>query len=59
MNQQKSNQEWQKFQSHLENFLARLSQNDVQKIEYKPKFIAQLLEMTSESHQNELQENGL
>jgi hypothetical protein len=59
MNQQKSDQGWQQLQSHIESFLGRALTNDVQKIEYKPRFIAQLLEMKSESYQNEPQETGM
>ena len=59
MNQQKSDQGWQQLQSHIESFLGEALANDVQRIEYKPRFIAQLLEMTSESHQNESQETGM
>ena len=47
-----SDQEWQQFQDHIDGFLGQNLTNDVQRIEYKPLFIA-LLEMSSESHQNE------
>ena len=58
MNQQKVDHEWQQIQSHLESFLGRALANDIQKIEYKPKFITHLLERSSEHQQNELQGTG-
>jgi hypothetical protein len=56
MNQQTSDQGWQQIQTHIEDFFSQALRNDVQRIEYKPQFIAQLLEMPSERHHNELQE---
>jgi hypothetical protein len=56
MTKQKSDQGWQQLQSHIEGFFSQALANDVQRIEYKPRFIVQLLEMPSEYHQNELQE---
>jgi hypothetical protein len=56
MNKQKSDQEWQQLQAHIEGFFGQVLANDVRKIEYKPRFIAQLLEMPSKRQQNELQE---
>ncbi len=56
MSQKTSDQGWQQLQAHIEGFLGQTLRNDVQKIEYKPRFITQLLEMPSERHQNELQE---
>ena len=56
MSQKTSDQRWQQLQAHIEGFFSQTLRNDVQKIEYKPRFIAQLLEMPSERHQNELQE---
>jgi hypothetical protein len=47
-----SDQEWQQLQAHIEGFWGQTLTNDVQRIEYKPLFIA-LLEMPSECHQNE------
>jgi hypothetical protein len=52
MNQQESDQIWQHLQVHIESFFSQTLANDVQKIEYKPQFIA-LLEMPSEHCQNE------
>jgi hypothetical protein len=49
---QTSDQEWQQLQDHIDGFLNQALTSDVQRIEYKPLFIA-LLEMPSESHQNE------
>jgi hypothetical protein len=58
MDQQHSDQGWQQLQSHIESFLNQTLANDVPKVEYKPRFIA-LLEMSSEHHQNDLQETGM
>ncbi|MCX5846532.1 MAG: hypothetical protein NTW12_09305 [Deltaproteobacteria bacterium] len=55
MNHQTSDQGWQQFRAHIEGFFGQALRNDVQRIEYKPQFIVQLLEMPSERHQNELQ----
>ena len=49
MNQQISNPKWQPLQDYFSQTLA----NDMQRIEYKPLFVA-LLEMPSESHKSEL-----
>jgi len=59
MNQLKSDQGWQQLQSHIESFLGQALANDVQRIEYKPLYIAQLLEMKFESYQNKPQETGM
>jgi CDP-diacylglycerol pyrophosphatase len=56
MNQKTADQEWQQLQAHIEGFFGQALRKDVQKIEYKPRFIAQLLEMPSERRQNELRE---
>jgi hypothetical protein len=58
MNQKASDQGWQQLQSHIEGFFSQALRNDTQRIEYKPRFIAQLLEMPSEHQQNELREMG-
>jgi DNA gyrase inhibitor GyrI len=55
MNQQTSNQGWQQLQAHIEGFFGQALRNDMQRIEYRPQFIA-YLEMPSERHQNELQD---
>jgi len=55
MNQQTSDQRWQQLQAHIEGFFGQALRNDVQRIEYKPLFIAQSLEMPSVRHQNERQ----
>ncbi|MEI6315707.1 MAG: hypothetical protein WCO89_12610 [Syntrophus sp. (in: bacteria)] len=52
MNQKTSDQGWQQLQSHIEGFLGQSLRSDVQRIEYKPQFIAQMLEMPSERHQS-------
>ena len=56
MNQQTSDQEWQQFQARIEGFVGQVLRNDVQRIEYRPRFIAQMLEMPSERRQNEFPE---
>jgi hypothetical protein len=56
MNQKTSDQGWQQLQSHIEVFLSQSLRHDTQRIEYKPRFIDQLLEMPSEHQQNELRE---
>jgi hypothetical protein len=58
MNEQTSDQGWQQLQVHIESFFSQTLTNDVQRIEYKPRFVA-LLEMTSEHHQNDLQETSM
>lgn len=55
MNQKTSDQGWQQVQAHIEGFAGQALSDSVQRIEYKPLFITNLLEMPSESHQNELQ----
>jgi hypothetical protein len=52
MNQQESDQIWEQLRFHIENIFGQTIANDVQKIEYKPPFIA-LLEMPSEHSQND------
>jgi hypothetical protein len=52
MNQQESDQIWQQLQFNIENFFGQTLASDVQKIEYKPQFIA-LLEMPFEHSQND------
>jgi hypothetical protein len=59
MNQKTSDQGWQQLQAHIEGFLGQALRNDVQKIEYKPRFIAQRLEMLFERHQNERREMSM
>lgn len=56
MNQQAADQGWQQLQSHIEVFFSQALRSDTQRIEYKPRFIDQLLEMPSEHQQNELRE---
>lgn len=57
MDQQNSDQGWQQIQANIESFFNKNLTNNVQSIEYKPRFIA-LLEMSSENHQNDFQEAG-
>ena len=59
MNQKTSDQGWQQLQDHIDGFLGQALRNDVQRIEYKPRFIAHLLEMPSKRHQNELKEMSM
>ena len=59
MNQQESDRIWQQLRFHIEIFFSQPIANDMQRIEYKPQFITQLLEMTPDRNQNESQEmNG-
>ena len=55
MNKKTLDHEWQQLQTHIEDFVGLILRNDVQRVEYKPRFIAPLLEMSCERHQNELQ----
>ena len=57
MNQQESDQIWEQLRFNIENFFSQTIANDVQRIEYKPLFLA-LLEMPSEINQNEFQQTG-
>ena len=52
MNQEESSQIWQQLQFHIESIFSQTFANDVQRIEYKPLFVA-LLEMPSKINQNE------
>ncbi len=56
MDKQTSDQGWQQLQVHIEGFVSQALRNNVQRIEYKPRFIAQVLKMPSEHHQNGLQD---
>ncbi|MGD0022364.1 MAG: hypothetical protein ABSC54_08685 [Smithellaceae bacterium] len=57
MNKQKSDQDWQQLQAHIEGFFGHVFASDVRRIEYRPRFITHLLEMPpSEPHQNKLRE---
>jgi hypothetical protein len=56
MNQQTSDQEWQQLQARIEGLFGLALRNDTQRIEHKPRFIVQLLEMPSERRQNEFPE---
>jgi hypothetical protein len=58
MKLQTVDQEWQHLQAHIEGFFSQALANDAHKIEYKPRFIAQMLEMPYESHQDEIQDIG-
>ena len=52
MNQQISDQKWQRLKDHIEGFFSQTLANDMQRIEYKPLFVA-LLEMPSEHNNND------
>lgn len=52
MNQQESDQVWQHLQANIGNYFSQAIADDVQRIEYKPVFMA-LLEMPSEHYQND------
>jgi len=58
MNQKAADQGWQQLQSHIEGFFSQALRSDAQRIEYKPRFIDHLLEMSSERQQNEIREMG-
>jgi len=57
MKQQESDQIWQHLRFHIENFFSQTIANDVQRIEYKPLFLA-LLEMPSECYQRDQPETN-
>ena len=59
MNQEALDQEWQKLQAHIEGFMGRTVGTDVQKIEYKPRFVLHLLEMPAEMQQNDSQKMNM
>ena len=59
VNPKASDQGWQQLQSHIEGFFSQALRNETQRIEYKPRFIVHLLEMTSERQQSELPEISL
>jgi len=59
MNQKALDQEWRKLQAHIEGFMGRTVESDVQKIEYKPRFALHLLEMPTEMQQNDIQKMNL
>jgi hypothetical protein len=52
MNQNESDQIWQQLRFYMEKIFNQPLENDVRKIEYKPRYIA-LLEMSSENPQSE------
>jgi len=52
MNQQESDQIWQQLRYHIQNFFSHTIANDMQRIEYKPLFLA-LLEMPPEYYQKD------
>jgi hypothetical protein len=54
MSQKAPDQGWQQLQSHIEGFFDQALRSDTQRIEYKPRFIVQMLEMPSERQQNKL-----
>lgn len=55
MNPKASDQEWQRIQEEINDLLSRSLRNDVRSIEYRPRYILQLPESTSESRQDRLQ----
>lgn len=52
MNKNESDQIWNQLRFYIEKVFIQPLTNDVQKIEYKPRYVA-LLEMPSENNQNE------
>jgi len=59
MDQKTPDQEWQQLQAHIEGFLGQALKPDTRRIEYKPRFIVQLLDMPSEYRQSERRERAL
>jgi hypothetical protein len=53
MDQGSLDQGWLQLQANIERFLGQSLQRDGQRLEYKPRFIATLSEMSSETHQME------
>jgi hypothetical protein len=53
MDQNAPDQGWQQLQAHIEGFLGQALRTDMQRIEYKPRFIVQLLDMPSEHRQRQ------
>lgn len=58
MNQKAPDQGWQQLQSHVEGFFDQTLRSDTQRIEYKPRFIVQMLETPSERQRNEFPETS-
>jgi hypothetical protein len=56
MDQKTPDQEWQQLKTHIEGFLGQTLRTNMQRIEYKPRFIVQLLDMQSEHRQSERRE---
>jgi len=56
MDQKTPDQGWQQLQAHIEGFLGQALRIDMQRIEYKPRFIVQLLDMSTENRQSERRE---
>jgi len=56
MDQKTPDQGWQQLQTHIEEFLGQALTTDTQRIEYKPRFIIQLLDMPSKHRHGERQE---
>ncbi len=53
MEQKAADQGWQQLQAHIQGFLGQSLQGGVLRIEYKPRFIAQLMELPPEHNKNE------
>ena len=58
MSQKAPAQGWQQLQSHVEGFFDQALRSDTQRIEYKPRFIVQMLEMSSERQRKEFPETS-
>jgi hypothetical protein len=56
MDQKAPDHGWQQLQAHIEGFFGQALRSDIRSIEYTPRFIVPLLEMTSEYRKNEHQE---
>jgi hypothetical protein len=56
MNEKTPDKGWQQLQAHIEGFLGQALRTDTQRIEYKPRFIVQLLDVSAEHRQSELRD---
>ena len=45
MDQEVNDQGWQQLQTHIQRFFGQFLQNDSERIEYKPRFRVELLDM--------------
>lgn len=52
MKRKTTEREWEQLQAHIDGLLSRALKGDAERIEYRPKFTVQLLEMRSGRHQH-------